>query len=106
MAQRKDREAYWQEKINEFKQSALTQREFCRQQGISYWSFNTWNRRLSASPAEETGIVEVTSRAFAAQTAVTESFEIILSESLRIRIPETFKPETLSRIIDALDTER
>ena len=101
----REREAYWQQKVKEYIGSGLTQREFCRRQDVSYWSFNSWHRRLTATP-KETGLVEVTSRALATQTASTEAFEIIISSGLRIRIPEKFNHETLTRIVDTLDGRR
>jgi hypothetical protein len=101
MAQRKDRKAYWQAKIHEYRKSGLTQREFCRRQNISYWSFNAWNRRLNVT-TQETGLVEVHSRALISQHATSDSFEIVLPAGLTIRIPEHFRPETLCRIIETL----
>lgn len=106
MAQKRhiEREAYWQEKVNEYIGSGLTQREFCRQQDVSYWSFNSWHRRL-ATP-KETGLVEVTDRVQAAQTSPAESIEILLQSGLRIRIPEQFNPEALALIVDTLEGRR
>lgn len=100
-----ERKAYWQQKVNEYIGSGLTQREFCRQQDVSYWSFNSWHRRLTATP-KETGLVEVTTRVQAAQTAPTESFEILLQNGLLVRVPEQFNPEALARIVDTLECRR
>lgn len=107
MAQKRhiERKSYWQEKVNEYIGSGLTQREFCRQQDISYWSFNSWHRRLTAIP-KETGLVEVTDKIQATHTSPVESIEIVLQSGLRIRIPEQFNPAALALIVDTLEGRR
>ncbi len=107
MAQKRHTEIklYWQRKVNEFNNSGLTQREFCRQNDLSYWSFNSWNRRLSKDKGA-TSLVEIPSKTIKSMSQPKDEFEIITKNGLRIKIPDKFKPETLSSILEVLGDGR
>lgn len=100
---RKNREPYWKDKVNEFNRSGMTQKEFCLKHELSYWSFNSWKRRIESS-SEENSLVEIIPKTISCLSAPEESFEIILSDKIRIKIPDNFSEENLSRIIKVLET--
>ena len=35
---------YWQKHYQTFKAAGITQREYCRQNDLGYWTFNKWKR--------------------------------------------------------------
>lgn len=43
--------AAWQEVINRFRRSGLTQREFCEDEGLSTSTLSYWLRKLASRPA-------------------------------------------------------
>jgi len=46
MMTREEREALWSERIGSQAASGLSGRAWCAREGVSYWSFHQWRRRL------------------------------------------------------------
>jgi transposase-like protein len=49
----------WQQQIQAWQASGLTQAAYCRQHGLNPNTFNGWRRRYRAAPAPATGLVPV-----------------------------------------------
>jgi len=47
-----ERAAYWRELIAAWPRSGQTQAAFCREQGVTYWSFCRWKRKLALEDGE------------------------------------------------------
>ena len=93
---------FWEKHVDSYKKSGLSQKAFCRQQHISYWSFNSWKRKLEKGKAKNK-IIEIPQDKFKSLISVPEPFEIIISNNVKILIPDTFNPETLKQIIQAVE---
>ncbi|MFH0976223.1 MAG: hypothetical protein V1874_10625 [Spirochaetota bacterium] len=37
---------YWKSHIEKHRKSRVSQKKYCRQQEISYWSFNHWKKQI------------------------------------------------------------
>ena len=48
------KERKWKRLVTRWEQSGKTQRDFCAAQGIGYWTFHRWRKRLSGARAEPT----------------------------------------------------
>jgi hypothetical protein len=42
----------WTKVVREWQESGKSQREFCKDQGISYWTFRNWNIKLKNLKSE------------------------------------------------------
>jgi len=70
MEHTKSSDSFWPDKIQEWKVSALTKREFCRQQGLSVRAFDyqyyqknqsPWGKRGLRPTSQKSPFVEITS---------------------------------------------
>ena len=101
---KQEKRQIWQNHVKAYSSSNLTQKAYCFQHDISYWSFNSWKRRLKKETVtsqfieiprnikENLGIKQLHSEQLT-------NFEIILNNGLKIKIPDNFNPIQLKQII-------
>lgn len=92
---------FWENHIALYRESGYSQKAYCREQNISYWSFNSWKRKLEKEKDRDK-IIEIPLAKVQSLTSEFKSFEIFLTEKITIRIPDNFNPETLKRIIQTV----
>ena len=97
---RQDRQEYWANHVKSFHKSGLTQRDYCRQNNISYWSFNLWKRKIETSGC--TGFHQVPAEIIQVEPPSDKNIEITIHDHLRISIPHDFPERTLRRILKIL----
>jgi hypothetical protein len=91
----------WFDRIEDWKQSGLTQKAFCEQQQLRLGSFQRWRgifmrgERPEASSAVSFLPVNVTA-------APASSLALVIDDYLRIEIPAGFDPVTLKQVVHAL----
>jgi hypothetical protein len=111
----------WAKRVERWKDSGLTAKEYAAELGINAQSLSWWKWRLSSEAVtRKTGrrtqrstkrqtqvattpitFVEVTTPA-----ATAEPLEIVLPSSVRVRVPSAFDPATLGRLLDVLEQRR
>ena len=91
--------SYWRKHVETYKRSGLSQREYCRQQGLSYWSFNPWKRKLEA---DITDFQEIPKELVCSLSPVNRQIELTLKDGMRISIPDGFSEDTLKSILQVL----
>ena len=96
-----DRRSYWENHIEKYCRSNLTQSAYCKQNNISYWSFNNWKRRIEKESGK-TGLTEISKKIDRDLIPVNSSLEIVINNSLKIKIPDNFNPETLKKLMQVL----
>ena len=118
-----DRARYWRAMVREQARSGLTQAVFCRQRQVNPGTFAWWKHRLRVDTA--TGTAEtaaagrtrsVRSRRSAARpkplrfmefelvgTQPTR-YEIVLSGGHVLRVPTGFDPESVTRLVRAVES--
>ena len=94
---------YWENHYRLFLESGLSQTEYCKQNEISFFSFNPWKRRLDKLKSNES-IQEIPIK-FTANKNRDERIEIILSNKIKISIPNNFSQTTLKQIILSMEDE-
>jgi transposase len=104
------RRAEWVERVGQWRRSGLTAKQFARSAGVNAGSLTHWAWRLgrdarragAASPAAgvppAAAFVEIT-----AAGGVDERFELELGSGRRLRIPATFDPAALARLLTVLE---
>ncbi len=114
----------WAKRVERWKDSGLTAKEFAAELGINAHSLSWWRWRLSS----EAGQLAPTARrrrphamskaapttpstpplTFVEMTAsiATEPLEVVLPSSIRIRVPSSFEASTLGRLLDVLEQRR
>ncbi|HDR16249.1 MAG TPA: hypothetical protein ENN79_12350 [Desulfobacteraceae bacterium] len=95
--------SFWQAHVRAQAASGLTQREYCRRNSISYWSFSPWKRRIER---EGTGFYEVLPAVVRSIPTENRQIEISINASIKISVPDGFSSDTLREILSVLDMAR
>lgn len=91
----------WRERYDEFKQSGLTQAEYCRQHGLSVKALSYWVRKYSRQQAP----VRQQWAALAVSDAPDNNYHqqmTIQIDKIQLRIPSGFDQETIACVIGLL----
>lgn len=104
------RARYWRGRIEKWAGTGLTQAEFCRREGLSLPSFSWWKweltrrDRIKSQPAFlPVRVVGTAKLDKASSNDHHKTFEIILQQGYRVRVPEHFEPKALLRLLRVLE---
>ena len=105
--------AEWAKRVERWRDSGLTAKEFAAEAGVNASTLAYWSWRLRASRSKRP-----TSRSSPSRSRFVEltpslvpstapaMLELVLGESIRIRIPSGFDEETLARVVRAVGSSR
>ena len=90
----------WRERIAEQARSGLSIKQFCKESGVTAWSFYDWRKRLREAAAVRFALVE---REPAERERTTEvQLELILPGGARMDIRSGVDSATLRTVLEAL----
>jgi len=90
----------WAERIAAQQRSGISVKQFCKEQGVSEYSFYAWRKRLRESGPVRFALVE---RNAPRQERTTESaLELVLATGERLRIGTGVDITTLQTVLDVL----
>lgn len=95
---------YWHKHYDSFNKSGLTQRDYCRQEELGYWTFNSWKRRFDKSESDVT-LQELPIKVSPTHSACSP-IEIILKNNLKLSIPDNFSKNSLKKIMSVLRDQK
>lgn len=99
---RQERRQYWGGHIQQWRGSGLTQKEYCRREGISLERFGAWKRRMERE--EHSGaLVAVPPRIVSAALSADSSLRLVVEERYRVEIPDAFSSDTLEKVLRVLN---
>ncbi len=96
-----ERRRYWQAQLKAYKESGLSQKEFCKQNKLCLSTLGNWKRRLRRDQTKEVPFVEIkpaTSEAAGGSSVM----ELVIGEGIILRIGEEINPEKLAQIIKSV----
>ena len=97
-----ERRQYWRSHVEQWRGSGLTQKEYCRTQGICLERFGYWKRRLERE-GQSGAFVAVPSGVLSRALCPSHSaLRLTVDERYRIEIPEGFCPSTLKTVLEVL----
>ena len=88
----------WRDRIAEQERSGLSVKQFCKERGVSEYSFYTWRKRLAKKEPVRFALVD---REAAGQEAAT-ALELLLRSGERLRIGSGVDAATLRTVLEAL----
>ena len=119
-----ERARYWQQHLDLWERSGLSQAAYCRRHGIKAVTFGWWKRKLGAAAAssherERSGKRSFSRKRASSQTGAngrpdakfvevemtgpgTAAYEIVLSDGLVLRLPADFDPDKVSQLVAAV----
>jgi hypothetical protein len=90
----------WAERIAEQKRSGLSVKQFCKERGVSEYSFYTWRKRLANKEPVRFALLE---RGAAGQASAREAdLELVLANGERLRIGNGVNAATLRTVLEVL----
>jgi len=95
---------FWQEHFRRQEASGLSQRAYCRREGLSISQFSYWHRKApTVDSPESSRLVEVPVKLTAASQG---SVEIVIDGRYTIRVGAEVGEQQLVRVVRALDSLR
>ena len=94
------KQAYWRVKLQKYRQSGLSRREFCEGNRIKKYRLDYWFRRLGKSAASK-GLVEL--RICSAQPP-SSALEVVVAGKYRIAVSNGFDSLLLGEVVKALES--
>ena len=116
---------YWQQHLDRWARSGLSQAAFCRRHGLKAVTFGWWKRRLptgrthirrrgtdagrASSVPRRRDFVEVAiTSAGMAEAAMTSAglaaYEVVLSRGVVLRLPADFDPDRVSQLMAVVES--
>jgi transposase len=90
----------WAERIAAQGRSGMSVKQFCKEQGLTEYSFYAWRKRLQEKGPVRFALVERSSRR---QERTAEAvLELVLATGERLRIGTGVEPATLRVVLDVL----
>ena len=90
----------WAERIAAQQHSGLSVKQFCREQGLTEYSFYTWRKRLQESGPVRFAVVERSARR--QERTAEAALELVLATGERLRIGPGVDITTLRTVLDVL----
>ena len=91
----------WFDRIEDWKQSGLTQKAFCEQQRLGLGSFQRWRGIFMREELPEASST-VSFLPVKVTLAPASSLALVIDDHLRIEIPAGFDPVILQQVVQAL----
>ena len=91
-----EKRTYWQQHIDQWQQSGLSQIEYCRRNRIKKYQWGYWKKRLAA-PKSPTMLVPVTIPSHSAGC-----LRVLVDDRIAIEVPSGFDPATLTKVFACL----
>jgi len=90
----------WAERVAAQQRSGMSVKQFCKDRGLTEYSFYAWRKRLQESGPVRFALVEKSARR---QERTTEpALELVLATGERLRIGPGVDTTTLRTVLDAL----
>ena len=89
----------WAERIAAQQRSGTSVKQFCKEQGLTEYSFYAWRKRLNEAAPVRFALVE---RARRQERTVEAPLELVLADGERLRIGPGVDITTLRTVLDAL----
>lgn len=97
---RREKEQYWQKHLSEWRQSGLSQAEYCRVNHLSWRSFGYHkNKHRKKAPIVSFMPVQTIVQA---QHEPSSTLKVILNDRFKIEVGDGFIPATLEKIVRTL----
>jgi hypothetical protein len=89
----------WAERIAAQQRSGISVKQFCKEQGLTEYSFYAWRKRLRKKAPVRFALVD---RAARQEPAAEAALELVLATGDRLRIGVGVDAATLRRVLDIL----
>ncbi len=93
---------YWQPHISAWKQSGISQADFCRRHGLNIKIFGYWKRKLCSRPDGVSFVPVAIKPPHPASMKSDSSLRIVTGNGLSIEVGDGFNAATLRQLLDTI----
>lgn len=109
MARESNREQ-WRKRVQRWKDSGLTAREYAVETGLNFHTLRSWSSRLrcedrnngGGTEARSTQFIEVTEKLFGATPSFREPELQLVMADVMVRVPVGFDEQTLRQVLSVI----
>ena len=105
-AKRSQKTNFWADHIKRWEVSGTGRMEYCREAGISYWTFREWQKRFQEANESGKTLVQVPLKISSRPQDERNTIDILVNESIRIRIKPGFDGKFLRAVIQELGSDQ
>lgn len=92
---------FWQKHFNLWEESELSQKRYCDENSVSYWSFKTWYSKLKPEiGAKKKNFIKLNPEKII--NISSGKIEIFLTDEIKISLNEDISENNLKKILSAL----
>jgi hypothetical protein len=98
-----DRRRYWEEHVERWRRSGMTQKDYCKKNKLKRSAFYYWKKRLQELLAP-VSLVQVSLAAGGASKDVQgpHGLVLLIGDDYKVQIGDAFSPATLARLVQTL----
>ena len=98
-----ERRLYWQEHIERWRNSGMTQKDYCRQNGLKWSTFHYWKQRLREK-SSSLNIVQVSLGPLGSNNSVQDwhGLVLLIGDRYKVQVGDEFNPAALARLVQTL----
>lgn len=93
---------FWKRHKKEFEKSNLKAKEYCEREKINFYSFRDWRKKVDKIKGKR--LVEIPINIENAKER--SEFELIINDSIKIKIPIDFDSNTLAKLLTSLGVKQ
>ncbi len=97
-----DKYQFWQLHINAWKQSGMSQTDFCRRHELNIKIFGYWKRKLCSRPNGVNFVPVSIKPSHTASVKSVSSLKIVTGNGLSVEVNDGFNPATLRMLLDTI----
>ena len=94
---------YWQQQINNWKTSELSQKHYCRSHSLALSTFCYWKSKINKSEPTTPRFYPLTIPTSPTNSSDADLLLLVGSKRFQIQIKENFSPSALKRLIATLE---
>ena len=102
--QSRQKKQYWQEQIQGWKQSGISQAGYCRSQNLNLKTFSYWRRKLRQGEMPVKLVQVQADEVFTGRISESRpaALKLIVDDRFAIEVSDGFNPDTLGRVVETL----
>lgn len=98
-----ERRRYWSEQVERWRGSGLTQKGYCKEEGISLQRFGRWKRRLEREGQSGALVAVPSGTVSSALFGGRRTIGLVVNGRYRVEVPDAFSPSTLEAVLQVLN---
>ena len=96
-----EKRQFWQARLDGWKDSGITQAEYCRRHDLDTRNFQYWKKRL-LEKTDVSSLVELPAKLLLSPGPVGSAITLVIEGRFRVEVTRGFDADTLGRLIKVL----